>query len=123
MWSHCTLLLHADETPTLYDLQCMSYVEDGRNTDFRLMDHIKPQVTELAIALKFPWHFLADLKTKDTPVAYLLHEWLSRHNQDNSRPTWETLITALKHANLQEEVVILEQHFLVKPIATAQPSE
>ena len=48
---------------------------------------------------------------------YLLGEWLNGRNQEHdSRPlTWGTLINALQHAGLMEEVEILEQHFVAAP--------
>ena len=108
--------LHTDATPTLQDLQCMSYTsEDGRTVPFRLMDRIKPRVTQLAIALKFPQHIIANLKTESDPVIYLFSEWLRGGNQElDPRPlTWGTLITALQHAGLIEEVKILEEYFII----------
>ena len=86
---------------------------------FRLMERIKPRVTDLAIALNYPHHTIANLKTEHNPVYYLFSEWLSGGNREqDQRPlTWRTLITALQHASLIEEVRILEEHF----IATVPP--
>ena len=111
-----------DAKPTLRDLQCMSYTgEDGRTVFFRLLDCIKPRLTEMAIALSFPGHVIDVLKKNSESVYYLLSEWLQGRNQEyNSRPlTWGTLITALQHAGLLEEVRILEEHFVAArpPIA------
>ena len=100
--------------------------EEGTNANFRLMDRIKPRLTEMAIALDFPGYVIDVLGEKPNPVYYLLSEWLEGRNQVNdSRPlTWATLITALQHAGLPEEAKILEQHILVTPIATVtQTSE
>ena len=96
----------------------MSYTsEDGRTVPFRIMDRIKPRVARLAIALRFPRHIREDLKTESDPVVYLLDEWLRGANQEHDpRPlTWGTLITALQHAGLIEEVKILEEKFVIEP--------
>ena len=101
----------------------MSYnSEDGGTVHFRLMDRIKPRVTQLAIALIFPQHIIANLKAELDPVFYLLNEWLIGGNQENDpRPlTWETLITALQHARLLEEAEILKKHFVVPAAPPAQ---
>ena len=108
--------MYTDAKPKLYDLQCMSYTnDDGVDANFRLMDRIKPRLTDMAIALSFPRHVIDVLKKDSDPVYYLLSEWLEGRNQENdSRPlTWATLITALQHACFPEEVKILEQHFLL----------
>ena len=100
--------------------------EEGTNANFRLMDRIKPRLTEMAIALDFPGYVIDVLGENPNPVYYLLSQWLEGRNQEHdSRPlTWGTLITALQHAGLLEEAKILEQHFLVTPIATVtQTSE
>ena len=92
----------------------MSYTgEDGKIVHFRLMDRIKPRVTRLAIALNFPDHIIADMKTDSDPVYFLLTKWLRGDNQEeDSRPlTWGTLITALGEAGLMEEAKILEEQF------------
>ena len=93
-------------------MPCIS--KDGASYFFRLMDRIKPRLTDLAIALDFPVYVIDILETKPNPVYYLLSEWLKGRNQEyDSRPlTWATLITALQHAGLLEEVKILEQHCL-----------
>ena len=109
----------------------MSYTsEDGKTVHFRLMDRIKPRVTGLAIALNFHQHIMANLKTEQEPVLYLLAEWLRGSNQEvDSRPlTWGTLITALQHAGLLEEVEILEEKFVAvsqvdEPSAVSLTSE
>ena len=101
----------------------MSYTsEDGQTVHFRLMDRIKPRMTGLAIALGFPQHIIANLTTELNPVYYLLGEWLNGRNQEHDpRPlTWGTLITALQHAGLLDEVKILEEHF-VAPVAEPMP--
>ena len=93
----------------------MSYISEDRQTvHFRLMDRIKPRVTGLAVALKFPDYVIDNMETKRDPVFYLFKEWLRGGNQEHdSRPlTWGTLITALRAAGLLEEVKILEQHFV-----------
>ena len=98
----------------------MSYSEDRKTVQFRLMDRIKPRVTGLAIALDFPDYVIDDMETKRDPVYYLLKEWLRGGNQEyDSRPlTWGTLITALGAAGLLGEVKILEQHFVAaSPVA------
>ena len=91
----------------------MSYTsEDGSTVHFRLMDRIIPRVTQLAIALNFPQYFIEKyLKTDPDPVYSLLAAWLRGGNQDHDRRplTWGTLITALQHAGLVEEVKILEE--------------
>ena len=91
----------------------MSYTgEDGEDVPFRLMDQVRPHWRELAIALKFPQHEIAIMEHKDNSVYYLLTEWLRGANQEKDpRPvTWETLITALRAANIQEEAKFLEKH-------------
>ena len=96
----------------------MSYTsEDGRTVPFELMYRIKPRLTHLAIALDFPQYIIDDLETKRDPVLYLLGGWLRGSNQQyDLRPlTWGTLITALQHAHLIEEVKILKEHFVAEP--------
>ena len=97
--------------------------EDGVSVYFRLMDYIKPRLTRVAIALGFPPHIIDVIEKKSDPEYFLLSEWLEGRNQEHdSRPlTWATLITALQHAGLMKEVKILEQHFLVTPVATDVP--
>ena len=93
----------------------MSYTgEDGRDTRFRLMDQLQPHWRKLAVALKFRLCDINVMKQEDDPVFHLLSEWLRGANQErDSRPvTWATLITALRDANVQEEVDILEEHFV-----------
>ena len=105
----------------------MLYTVDGVNVAFRLMDRIKPKMIRLAIALEFPQHAIANLEANYDPVYYLLSEWLKgSHQKSDSRPlTWATLITALDEAGLLEEVRLLEQYFLVTPVAAtvSQSSE
>ena len=119
--------MYTDAKPQLYDLQCMSYTnEDGADVYFRLMDRIKPRLNRVAIALGFLRHNIDVIEKNSDPECYLLSEWLEGRNQENdSRPlTWATLITALQHAGLLEEVNILEQHFVVASVATvSQTSE
>ena len=118
-------ITYTDAKPELYDLLCMSYTsEDEKIVDFMLMDRIEPRVKKMAIALRFPQHAIAKLKNNDgDSVYYLLSEWLRGGNKDNdSRPlSWGTLITALQHAGLVEEVRILEDHF-VEPVAQKKTS-
>ena len=99
---------------------------NGSTVSFRLMDRIRPQVTGLAIALGFPRHVIALLKNDSDSVRFLLTEWLRGGNQvHDSRPlTWGTLITALREADLQEEVRILEEHFVAAhpPVAVGAVS-
>ena len=85
------------------------------------MDQVKPHWRRLAIALKFPQHEIANIASQDDPVCYLLSEWLRGANQEKDlRPvTWETLITALRDANIQEEATVLESHFIQIPKATS----
>ena len=129
---HTLLSLHfcftnVDAKPKPRDLQHMSYTsEDGKTVHFRLMDRIKPRVTQLAIALEFPLHIRANLKTEHAPVCYLLDEWLRGGNVENDqRPlTWGTLIKALKSADLTEEVTVLNKMITVtKPEAVLPRSE
>ena len=96
----------------------MSYTsEDGTTVHFRLMDRIKPRVTDLAVALGFPQHVRDYMETKRDQVYYILSEWLEGRNQENDqRPlTWGTLITALQRAGLPNEAEILQQHFVDVP--------
>ena len=104
--------MYIDAKPTLQDLQYLTYSsEDGSTVHFRLMDLIKPQVTQLAIALGFPRHFIDDLETKRDPVYDMLSEWLRGGNQEyDQRPlTWGTLITALGAAKMSEEATVLNK--------------
>ena len=106
----------------------MSYTgEDGRDTHFRLMDRLQPYWRRLAVALKFHLSDITVMKQEDDPVFHLLSEWLRGANQErDSRPvTWATLITALRDANIKEELDILEEHFVEKrlpvvPVAMSQ---
>ena len=113
--------LFTDAKPQLRELQCMSYTgEDGKTVFFRLMDRSKPRFTAVAIALGFPQHIIDLLNRVSDPEYCLFSKWLGGGNLENdSRPlTWATLVTALQHAGLPEEVTILEQHFLVStPVA------
>ena len=98
----------------------MSYIgEDGEDVHVRLMDRLKPPQhwRSLAIALKFPYHKIATIKSKDDPVFCLLNEWLQGANHDNDqRPvTWRTLIEALRHANVHAEAYELEKHCIQVP--------
>ena len=93
----------------------MSYAgEDGRDTRFRLMNQLQPHWRRLAVALKFHHSDITVMEHKDDPVFYLLSEWLRGANQErDSRPvTWGTLITALRDTNVQEEINVLEKHFV-----------
>ena len=83
---------------------------------FRLMDRIRPKWIDLAIALKFPLHMINTFELKTNPVFTLLCEWLRGSIMDedpSSVVTWGTLITALRHAGLEEEAEIIEKQFLV----------
>ena len=88
--------------------------EDGRRTQLRLMNRLRPHYIRIAIALKFPQHTVATLEHYDDPVYYLLSEWLRGANQEvDPRPvTWGTLITALRDANFPEEVKMLEKYLI-----------
>ena len=97
----------------MYDLQCMSYtVEDGRATDFRLKDRILRNWSGFAYALRFPIHAVESIKPGEDPVDHILRKWLQGANKTNDPITWGTLIAALRHANFQEEVKILEKHLI-----------
>ena len=100
----------------------MSYTsEDGKTVPLRLMDRIRPRVTDLAVALGFPRHVIDIMETKRDQVLYILGEWLEGRNQENDqRPlSWGTMIIALQHAGLIEEARILEKHFIstVSPVS------
>ena len=128
-WLHVILLCcytSADDKPALADLQYMSYTgEDGRDVPFRLMDKLKPHWRALAIALKFPVHEITALESKDDRVYRVFSEWLQGANQDNDpRPvTWETLIKALRHANIQDEATVLETHLVDTSESVPQPGK
>ena len=114
----------ADEKPTMYQLQYMSYTdEEGRNVHFRLMDRIQPRWARLAMALKFPQYTIAAMQRKADRVFHLLGEWLRGANQLNdARPlTWRTLITALWQANIQEEADILEKYLVTESAQETEP--
>ena len=82
------------------------------------MDQLQPYWRRLAVALKFHLSDITVMEHKDDPVFYLLSEWLWGANQGrDSRPlTWATLITALRDANIKEELDILEEHFVEKKL-------
>ena len=99
----------------MYDLQCKSYTgEDGKIKDFRLRERISRNWRDFAYALRFPIHVVESIKPGEDPVEHLLRKWLQGANKtEDPRPiTWGTLIAALRHANFQEEVNILEKHFI-----------
>ena len=99
----------------MYDLQCMSYTdEDGKATEFRLKDRIFRNWKDFAYALRFPIHAVESIKPGEDPVEHFLRKWLQGTNKtEDPRPiTWGTLIAALRHANFQEEVKILEKHLI-----------
>ena len=104
-----------DDTPKMYDLQCMSYsAEDGKATEFRLKDRILRNWKDFAYALRFPIHAVESIKPGEDPVEHFLRKWLQGANKtEDPRPiTWGTLIVALRHANFQEEVNLLEKHLI-----------
>ena len=109
----------------MFDLQCMSYTgEDGKIVDFRLKDRLLRKWKDLAYALKFPAYVIDTIKKEDDPLDQLLMKWLQGDNKtEDLRPiTWGTLIAALRHSNFQEEVNILEKHFVQDdPVSTAAP--
>ena len=43
---------------------------------------------------------------------HFLRKWLQGANKTEDPITWRTLIAALRHANFQEEVKILEKHLI-----------
>ena len=116
-----------DDTPKMYDLQCMSYIaEDGKATDFRLKERILRNWRDFAYALRFPIHAVESIRPGEDTVDDILKKWLQGSNKTNDpRPvTWGTLIAALRHANFQEEANILEKHFiLVDPVSTQYGGE
>ena len=121
-FSHLT----ADDKPDLSDLLYMSYTdEDGRDVQFRLMDQLQPHWRRLAIALKFPQHGIDTMESKDDPVYYLLKEWLRGANKEkDSRPaSWRTFIEALRHANVQEEAIVLEEKLILGLKASSNSGE
>ena len=87
------------------------------------MNQLQPHWRRLAIALEFLPCDIAVMEHKDDPVFHLLSEWLRGANQErDSRPvTWATLITALRDANVQEEINMLEKHF-VQTVAISRQS-
>ena len=97
----------------------MSYTDERRQTvPFRLMNRIRPHWRSIAIDLRFPSYDIEVMNHKDDPVFHLLDEWLRGANlEHDTRPlTWRTLITALRHANIQVEADILEKYiFVTKP--------
>ena len=116
----------ADDKPALADLQYMSYTgDDGREVHFRLKTRLKPHWRDLAIALQFLQNDIANMESKDDPVYYILTEWRRGANQENDpRPvTWRTLITALRHANIQDEATVLETHLVDTSESVPQPGK
>lgn len=116
----------ADDKPALADLQYMSYTgDDGREVHFRLKTRLKPHWRDLAIALQFLQNDIANMESKDDPVYYILTEWRRGANQENDpRPvTWRTLITALRHANIQDEATVLDKHLVDTSVSVPQPGE
>ena len=91
----------------------MSYTNQDEDKVFRLMEHVKPRLNRVAIALGFPPHSIDAIEKQSDPVYILFKEWLAGCNQDHdSRPlNWDTLITALMEAGLLQEAKILEKHF------------
>ena len=87
--------------------------EDGKS--FRLMDHLKLQWKELAIALKFPSHSIGAIEDSRDPVYQLMSDWLEGANmEEDTRPiTWGTLIEALHMAKIHGQADILEKHFVL----------
>ena len=121
-----TIFTAVDDKPKMYDLQCMSYIgEDGKATDFRLKERILRNWRDFAYALRFPIHAVESTKPGEDPVEHLLRKWLQGANKnEDPRPiTWGTLIAALRHANFQEEVNILEEHFIQVDTVSAQSGE
>ena len=114
--THVYMLYIADAKPCLRDLQKMTYIdEDGTCVQFRLMERMRPQARQVAIALGFPHHDITTINRTSDPVYYLLSKWLQGGNPKDQRPlTWATLITALQDAGVNEEACILEQ-YLVEP--------
>ena len=115
-----------DDEPKMYDLQCKSYTgEDGKVKDFRLRERISRNWRDFAYALRFPIHVVESIKSGEDPVEHLLRKWLQGANKnEDPRPiTWGTLIAALRHANFQEEVSILEKHFIQVDTVSAQSGE
>ena len=78
--------------------------------DLRLMNQLRPYAVRVAIALRFPQYAITAVERHDDPVYYLLSEWLRGANQKDPRPTWRTLIKALREANCQEEANELDQY-------------
>ena len=110
----------------MYDLQCMSYIgEDGKATEFRLKDRILRNWKDLAYALRFPIHAIEIIKPGEDPVEHFLRKWLQGTNKtEDPRPIiWDTLIAALRHANFQEEVNILEKHLIQVDTVSTQSGE
>lgn len=87
--------------------------KDGTITTFRLMEQLKPHILNVAIALRFPEHKIAEMRdvAHKNQVYNVLTYWLQGGNmEEDPRPvTWKTLITALKDANLQADATILEK--------------
>ena len=122
---HFALSLDADDKPRLHELQCILYSgKDGRDAQIRIMDQIKPHWIQLAIALKFPPYAIATMERKGDPVYYLLSEWLQEatKKEDHRPVTWRTLIESLRHANLQQEATVLDEHCMI-PKETADLDE
>ena len=78
------------------------------------MERAKPRWKELATAFKFPSYTIdvVERKHENDRVHYLLSEWLEGRNEENDdRPrTWNTLITALRAANMLQEASTLDDH-------------
>ena len=101
----------------------MSYTdESGKSESFRFMDRIRPHWKNIAIDLNFPSHVIKVMRGEDDPVYRLLDEWLQGDYQEqDTRPlTWRTLITVLRHANIQGEANILEKYFIIEPAQDAE---
>ena len=110
-----TIFTAVDDKPEMFDLQCMSCTdEDGKATDFRLKERIFRNWRDFAYALRFPIHAVESIKPGEDPVDHFLRKWLqgTNKNKDPRSITWGTLIAALRHANFQEEVNILEKYFI-----------
>ena len=104
----------------------MSYTdENGKDTDFRLKERILRNWRDFAYALNFPIHAVESIKPGEDSVDYFLRKWLQGANKtEDPRPiTWGTLIAALRHANFQEEVKILEKHLIQVDTVSTQSGE
>ena len=103
----------------------MSYRREDHEKDkkFCLLDRVKARWKRVARALKFPEYDIDTAEAKgDEAAGWIFKVWLRGGNmEEDDRPiTWNTLITALKEANMGGEVDILDTYLVERPVAPSK---